>query len=109
METVGNVTTVKTAKFSLPTDQTLMTVSGETATPKEDQQGDVLLTVTSSDGISKQLCLQVNTIKKWDQKIARAYDAGDGTVAKPYIIHNARQLMKALTTNETRKVLQTDQ
>lgn len=103
METVGNVTTVKTAKFSLPTDQTLMTVSGETATPKEDQQGDVLLTVTSSDGISKQLCLQVNTIKKWDQKIARAYDAGDGTVAKPYIIHNARQLMKALTTNETGK------
>jgi len=103
METVGNVTTVKTAKFSLPNDQTLMTVSGETATPKEDQQGDVLLTVTSSDGISKQLCLQVNTIKKWDQKIARAYDAGDGTVAKPYIIHNARQLMKALTTNETGK------
>lgn len=103
METIGNVTKVKTAKFSLPTDQTLMTVSGETATPKEDQQGDVLLTVTSSDGISKQLCLQVNTIKKWDQKIARAYDAGDGTVAKPYIIHNARQLMKALTTNETGK------
>lgn len=103
METVGNVTTVKTAKFSLPNDQTLMTVSGETATPKEDQQGDVLLTITSSDGISKQLCLQVNTIKKWDQKIARAYDAGDGTVAKPYIIHNARQLMKALTTNETGK------
>lgn len=100
METIGNVTKVKTAKFSLPTDQTLMTVSGETATPKEDQQGDVLLTITSSDGISKQLCLQVNTIKKWDQKIARAYDAGDGTDAKPYIIHNARQLMKALTTNE---------
>lgn len=103
METVGNVTTVKTAKFSLPNDQTLMTVSGETATPKEDQQGDVLLTITSSDGISKQLCLQVNTIKKWDQKIARAYDAGDGTEAKPYIIHNARQLMKALTTNEIGK------
>ena len=103
METIGNVTKVKTAKFSLPADQTLMTVSGETATPKEDQQGDVLLTITSSDGISKQLCLQVNTIKKWDQKIARAYDAGDGTNAKPYIIHNARQLMKALTTNEARK------
>lgn len=103
METIGNVTKVKSAKYSLPTDQTLMTVSGETATPKEDQQGDVLLTITSSDGISKQLCLQVNTIKKWDQKIARAYDAGDGTEAKPYIIHNARQLMKALTTNEIGK------
>ena len=103
METIGNVTKVKTAKFSLPADQTLMTVSGETATPKEDQQGDVLLTITSSDGISKQLCLQVNTIKKWDQKIARAYDAGDGTDAKPYIIHNARQLMKAFTTNEAEK------
>lgn len=100
METVGNVTKVNTARFSLPADQTLLTVSGTTATPKENTQDGVVLTVTSSDGISKQFYLWVNTSKKWDQKIARTFDAGDGTDAKPFMIHNARQLIKALATNE---------
>lgn len=100
METIGNVTKVKTATFSLPVEQTLLTVSGEKATPKENTEGGVVLTIASSDRISKQFYLNVNTSRKWDQKIARTYDAGDGTEAKPYVIHNARQLIKALTTNE---------
>lgn len=100
METVGNVTTMKRATFSLPSDQNLLTVTNETATPKEDTQGGVVLTITSSDKISKQFFLMVNTIKQWDKKIAKTLDAGDGTKESPYIVHNARQLIKVFNGNK---------
>ena len=100
METVGNVTTMKRATFSLPSDQNLLTVTNETATPKEDTQGGVVLTITSSDKISKQFFLMVNTIKQWDKKIAKTLDAGDGTKESPYIVHNARQLIKVFNSNK---------
>ncbi len=100
METIGNVTKVKSATFSLPSDQNLLTVTNETATPKEDTQGGVVLTITSSDKISKQFFLMVNTIKQWDKKIAKTLDAGDGTKESPYIVHNARQLIKVFNSNK---------
>ena len=94
---------MKTATFSLSGD--LMTVSGETnaqtATPKDNVSGAVMLTITSDDNVSRSICLDVYTRHQWDGKVARNYDGGDGTEGSPYLIHNARQLMKALTTNES--------
>ena len=91
----------KTATYSVSGD--LMTVSGEanaqTATPKDNVEGGVMLTITSDDHVSRQICLDVYTSHKWDGKTARNYDGGNGMEANPYLIHNARQLMKALTTN----------
>ena len=91
----------KTASYAIDDDK--MTISGETnaqiATPKDNVKGDVMLTVTSDDGVSKQFCLDVYTSHTWDGKVAKAYDGGNGTQSNPYLIHNARQLMKAFTTN----------
>ncbi len=94
---------LKNAHYSINNDETLITVSGETdaqtATPKDNVVGDVKVTITSDDGISKDLNLHVNTSHKWDGITARNYDSGDGTESTPYLIHNARQLMKAFTSN----------
>ena len=94
---------MKTATFSVSEEK--MTVSGEpnaqTATPKDNVLGDVMLTITSDDNVSRSICLYVYTRHQWDGIIARTYDSGDGTEGNPYLIHNARQLMKALTTNES--------
>ena len=93
----------KTATYSLSGD--LMTVRGETnaqtATPKDNVKGSVMLTITSYENVSRSICLDVYTLHQWDGKIARNYDNGDGTEGNPYLIHNARQLMKAFTTNES--------
>lgn len=94
---------MKTATFSLTSD--LMTVSGDPnaqiATPKDNVSGNVMLTITSDDNVSRSICLDVYTKHQWDGKVAKEYDSGDGTEASPYLIHNARQLMKAFTTNES--------
>lgn len=94
---------VKTATFSVSEEK--MTVSGETnvqtATPKDNVYGDVMLTITSDDNVSRSICLYVYTSHQWDGKVAKVYDGGNGTENNPYLIHNARQLMKALTTNES--------
>ena len=98
---IDNTVNQKTATYSVSGD--LMTVSGEanaqTATPKDNVEGGVMLTITSDDHVSRQICLDVYTSHKWDGKIANNYDGGNGTEANPFLIHNARQLMKALTTN----------
>lgn len=100
---IDNTVNQKTATYSVSGD--LMTVSGEanaqTATPKDNVAGSVMLTITSDDHVSRQICLDVYTSRKWDGKTARYYDSGNGMEANPYLIHNARQLMKALTTNES--------
>jgi len=94
---------MKTATFSVNDDK--MTVGGETnaqtATPKDNIEGDVMLTITSDDNVSRQICLHINTLHQWDGTIGTYFDGGNGTEASPYLIHNARQLMKALTTNES--------
>ena len=95
--------TQNVAHYSLPENQTVMDVSGSTATPKVNTTGDVMLTITSADNISKQLLLNVNNSRKWDEKVAVFYDRGDGTAASPYEIHNARQLIRAFISNEKDK------
>lgn len=104
METVGNVTYMKTARYSLPADQNVLTISGETdaqtATPIVNAEGDVSLTITTNDKINKQLCLHVNGSRTWDGKVAITFDGGNGTEANPYIIHNARQLILAFKANK---------
>ena len=94
---------IKSARFSISDEK--MTVTGDadaqTATPKDNIEGDVMLTITSDDNVSRQICLHINTLHKWDGKIAKFFDGGNGMEANPYLIHNARQLMKALTTNES--------
>ena len=97
MDNEGNM---KTATFSLPSDQTLLTVSDEKATPKPNFTGDVMLTVTTTDNVTKQLCLNVNGNRQWDEKLALTFDGGNGTAESPYLIHNARQLMTALAYND---------
>ena len=97
MDNQGNM---KTATFSLPDNQTLLTVSNENAIPKPNVTGDVMLTVTTTDHVTKQLCLNVNGNRKWDENLALTFDGGDGSVENPYLIHNARQLMTALAYNE---------
>lgn len=94
-----NETTQNVAHYSLPENQTVMDVSGSTATPKVNTTGDVMLTITSADNISKQLLLNVNNNRTWDEKVAVFYDRGDGTAASPYEIHNARQLILAFLSN----------
>lgn len=94
-----NETTQNVAHYSLPENQTVMDVSGSTATPKVNTTGDVMLTITSADNISKQLLLNVNNSRTWDEKVAVFYDRGDGTAASPYEIHNARQLIRAFISN----------
>lgn len=94
-----NETTQNVAHYSLPENQTVMDVSGSTATPKVNTTGDVMLTITSADNISKQLLLNVNNNRTWDEKVAVFYDRGDGTAASPYEIHNARQLIRAFISN----------
>jgi hypothetical protein len=93
----------KTATYSLSGEE--MTISGEhnaqTATPKDNVTGSVMLTITSDDKVSRNICLDVYTKHQWDSRVAKEYDSGDGTEGSPYLIHNARQLMKALTTNES--------
>ena len=91
--------TQNVAHYSLPENQTVMDVSGSTATPKVNTTGDVMLTITSADNISKQLLLNVNNSRTWDEKVAVFYDRGDGTAASPYEIHNARQLILAFLSN----------
>lgn len=95
--------TQNVAHYSLSENQTVMDVSGSTATPKVNAKGDVMLTITSADNISKQLLLNVNNSRKWDEKVAVFYDRGDGTAASPYEIHNARQLILAFISNEKDK------
>ena len=94
---------MKTATYSVNDDK--MTVSGETnaqtATPKDNIEGDVMLTITSDDNVSRNICLHINTLHKWDGKIASYFDGGNGSEGNPYLIHNARQLMKAFTTNQS--------
>ena len=94
---------LKNARFSISDEK--MTVTGsqdaQTATPKDNVSGDVMLTITSDDNVSRQICLDVNTLHQWDGVIAKGFDSGDGTENDPYLIHNARQLMKAFTTNES--------
>ena len=94
-----NETTQNVAHYSLSENQTVMDVSGSTATPKVNAKGDVMLTITSADNISKQLLLNVNNSRTWDEKVAVFYDRGDGTAASPYEIHNARQLIRAFISN----------
>ena len=93
---------MKTATFSLTSD--LVTVSGapnaQTATPKDNVSGDVMLTITSDDNVSRNICLDVYTRHQWDGKVAKEYDGGNGTESNPYLIHNARQLTKAFKENE---------
>ncbi|MBO6188936.1 MAG: leucine-rich repeat protein, partial [Prevotella sp.] len=91
--------TQNVAHYSLSENQTVMDVSGSTATPKVNAKGDVMLTITSADNISKQLLLNVNNSRTWDEKVAVFYDRGDGTAASPYEIHNARQLILAFISN----------
>lgn len=91
--------TQNVAHYSLSENQTVMDVSGSTATPKVNAKGDVMLTITSADNISKQLLLNVNNSRTWDEKVAVFYDRGDGTAASPYEIHNARQLILAFLSN----------
>ena len=94
-----NETTQNVAHYSLSENQTVMDVSGSTATPKVNAKGDVMLTITSADNISKQLLLNVNNSRTWDEKVAVFYDRGNGTAASPYEIHNARQLILAFLSN----------
>ena len=92
--------TQNVAHYSLPENQTVMDVTKEvTATPKVNTTGDVMLTITSADNISKQLLLNVNNSRTWDGNVAVFYDRGDGTAASPYEIHNARQLIRAFISN----------
>lgn len=92
--------TQNVAHYSLPDNQTVMDVTKEvTATPKVNTTGDVMLTITSADNISKQLLLNVNNSRTWDGNVAVSYDRGDGTAASPYEIHNARQLILAFQSN----------
>ena len=94
---------MKTATYSVSKEK--MTVSGEhnaqTATPKDNVSGGVMLTITSDDNVSRNICLDVYTRHQWDGNVAKAYDSGDGSEGDPYLIHNARQLMKALTANKS--------
>ena len=93
---------LKNARFSISDDK--MTVTGDpdvqTATPKDNVSGGVMLTITSDDNVSRNICLDVYTLHKWDGVVAKTYDSGDGTEDEPYLIHNARQLMKAFQENE---------
>ena len=93
----------KTATYSLSGEE--MTISGEhnaqTATPKDNVSGSMMLTITSDDNVSRSICLDVYTRHQWDGKVTKDFDSGDGTEGSPYLIHNARQLMKAFTTNES--------
>jgi len=96
--------TQNVAHYSLPDNQTVMDVTKEvTATPKVNTTGDVMLTITSADNISKQLLLNVNNSRTWDGNVAVSYDRGDGTAGNPYEIHNARQLIRAFISNEKDK------
>ena len=94
---------MKTATYSISDDK--MTISGETnaqtAAPKDNVSGGVMLTITSDDNVSRSICLDIYTRHQWDEKVAQNYDGGNGTESNPYLIHNARQLMKAFTTNES--------
>ena len=98
---IGN--TMKVATFSVSED--MMAVSGEhnaqTATPKDNVAGDMMLTITSDDNVSRNIHLYIYTRHQWDGVVGKHYDSGDGTSGDPYLIHNARQLMKAFTTNES--------
>ena len=98
---IGN--TMKVASFSV--SENMMAVSGEhnaqTATPKDNVGGDMMLTITSDDNVSRNIRLYVYTRHQWDGVVGKHYDSGDGTPGDPYLIHNARQLMKAFTTNES--------
>lgn len=101
---VMDANTQNVAHYSLPANQTLLTVTGETdaqtATPKVNAVGNVMLTVTTADNISKQLRLDVNGSRTWDGKTGRLFDDGKGTEDSPYLIHNARQLIKAFSSND---------
>lgn len=78
----------------------LMTVAGNTATPKENTSGDVWLTISTPSGVSKKLLLNVNGNRKWDGELAANFDGGDGTSGSPYLIHDARQLILAFSVNK---------
>ena len=98
-----NPSIMKVATFSVPEE--MMTVSGEhnaqTATPKDNVYGDMMLTITSEDHVSRNVRLYVYTRHQWDGVVGKRYDGGNGTSANPYLIHNARQMMKAFTTNNS--------
>ena len=83
-----------------PNDPALMSVADNTATPKVNVGGDVWLTITSPDGASKKLLLNVNGQRKWDGELAANFDGGNGTSDSPYLIHDARQLILAFSVNQ---------
>ena len=82
-----------------PNDPALMSVADNTATPKVNVEGDVWVTITSPNGASKKLLLNVNGQRKWDGELAANFDGGNGTSDSPYLIHDARQLILAFAVN----------
>lgn len=84
-----------TATYSLPNNQTALSVAGTTATPAEP--GTVMLTI-SEGGLSKEILLNIVTGKQWNGSFNNAY-LGNGTAESPYLIHNANQFAAALKEN----------
>lgn len=91
---------IRTAYFSIAPDQNVLTISGERAAPIQDKSGNAYLTVKSTDQISRQWYLNVSGVRNWDNVVANAFDGGNGTKGNPFIIHNARQLVRAMLSNQ---------
>lgn len=86
----------KTYSYGL-SNEALFGIEGQTATPRDP--GTSMLRVTTAEGPSKQFLLRVTCGKTWDGNFADGYDGGNGSQETPYLIHNARQLMKAFRDN----------
>ena len=84
-----------TATYSLPNNQTALTIDGTTATPAEP--GTVMLTI-SQGGLSKEILLNIATGKQWGGYFNNAY-LGNGTAESPFLIHNANQFAAAMKEN----------
>lgn len=99
-QTIDDKGTLKWADYKVADGQTVLTVSGETATPVVDKTGTTMLTATiTADKVSKQWCIDVDGTRRWNGKTARGYDGGTGTQNDPFLLHSPRQLVKAFTSN----------
>lgn len=96
-----NQSNIFTANYELiETAPSVMTVTGTTATPKANMEGTVTLRISTLDGVSKELAINVNGHRKWDGVLAPNFDGGNGSEERPYLIHDARQLLQAFQNNK---------
>jgi len=88
----------KTFQYNLNAPAGSVQIDGTTVTPL--YPAEATLSVSSSEGITKDFLLSFSSGEQWDGTIANNYGGGNGQAGDPYLIYNVRQFVKAMRENK---------